>query len=164
MIVVTGPESTGTRMMSRMLGQAGGIVRHWPLPQGNVARWPPLPSEGDVVIMVRDRRSTICAQIAAGHVVDQEQAEKNVRRAYRTIFEQLPGRNWFIVSYESLARESALTDLCKALGLLGVPIDRWQDANAKYYGGEEWSDHRNVNGFDVLEHHRKAHKEARCEQ
>lgn len=135
-ILVTGAESTGTRLMSRLLRQAGAKTMHAVMPfatPSTVVWHTRLQRNADgAVVMFRDLRSTIQSQVRVGHAPTEQQALEHVRRAYVEIFEQL-ACPWFPVTFESLERPEAIMDVCKALGLPGVPDEEWRDENAKYY-------------------------------
>lgn len=165
MILVTGAEATGTRMMARMVNEAGGSALHWPMPQGTRGVWRPVPECSAALVMVRDAHATVAAQVAAGHVVNPAQATANIRRAYLLIFAALANQRtlFTVVSYESLARPEALGALFALVGLDGSAVTtRWQDANAKHYGGPAWEDHRNVNGLPVAPAAVQAHRKNRA--
>jgi hypothetical protein len=144
-ILVTGAESTATRMMCRMVAEAGGEPIHAVLPKSrDKTRFPDgewhllvRDSKPDAaVVMFRDLMPTITSQTER-HVESEEKAWQNLRQAYVTIMEQLPAAiPWFPVTFESLARPEAVTYLMKQLGLPCLPEEQWQDANAKYYGGD----------------------------
>lgn len=164
-IVVTGPESSGTRMLTRMLREAGGSVVHRPMPYGGkrkakdangrsvripgTAVWPELvDDEPDVVVVVeRDLRSTIRSQVEVGHVADEDEALAAIRRAYLDIATQLAALKvpFWPVAYGAMSRPEARADLCGWLGLdAGKITTVWCNANAKYYGGPAWSDRRSL--------------------
>lgn len=164
MISVTGPESTGTRYVTRILTQAGGIVRHWPLPQGNIAKWLPLQKSEAVIIMVRDVKATICSQVESGHVRNEIEAQTNIQKAYSMIISQISTWTspWWLVSYESLGRPEAILDLCARLNLNGYNItESWIDANSKYYDGPILSNHKNIHGLEVSQKLKDAHRISR---
>lgn len=157
-VLVTGPEASGNRMLCRMLTEAGAVVLHKPMPMSTHWRpgMPGTPETWDgawtdlgalewdaAVVIVRDPVCTVKAQVAAGHVTDERRATDRTRRALVAIFDQLGAtvRPWWLVTYEGLARPEAVAGLCGLLGLDGTPVTRWEDANAKWYGGPEWSDH-----------------------
>lgn len=159
-VLVTGPESSGNRMLCRILTEAGAAVLHKPMPMST--HWQPgMPGgreawdgawtdlvalEWDVAaIITRDPWCTIEAQVGAGHVRDEAQAVRRTRQSLIEIYRQLAttSRPWWPITYESLSRPEAVTELCLRLGLDGGRVEtRWQDANSKYYGGDEWSDRR----------------------
>lgn len=159
-VLVTGPEASGNRMLCRMLTEAGAEILHKPMPMSTHWRpgMPGNPTEWDglwpdfagwdwdaAVVITRDIYCATRAQVRAGHVPTFDKALDRTRRALVEIYRQLGDldRPFWPVTYESLARPEALASLCAILGLDASQIlTRWQDANAKHYGGPEWSDHR----------------------
>lgn len=158
-ILVTGPESSGNRMLCRMLTEAGATVLHKPMPMSTHWR-PGMPGTPDTwdgvwtdfatlewdaaVVIHRDIACTIRAQVAAGRVRDEQHAIDRTRRAVANIYTRLGNldRPWWTVTYESLARPEAVADLCARLDLDATKVrTTWRDANAKHYGGEAWEDH-----------------------
>lgn len=136
-------------MVTRILREAGGQVIHRAFPHGgskagrpDSAVWPDLRTESidAAVVTSRDLRSTVRSQLACCHVDTEERALANIRRAYRDIFAQLTVPFW-PVTYESLWRPEAVADLCGWLGLDFTRVQTSvQDANAKWYGGPEFTD------------------------
>jgi SAM-dependent methyltransferase len=133
-ILVVGPESSGTRLWTRILMAAGcaGDDTH-------EQRWDAgLPEDEDLIVWrrsiphlgswyrigldvqklreagfrvlgivtMRDWRSLIRSQVAANHVAEFDEAMENVRLAYQIIFRHLNDLNipCFIMSYESLVQ------------------------------------------------------------
>ncbi len=159
-VLATGPESSGNRMLARMLTEAGASVLHKPMPMSTHWR-PGMPGTAETwdgawtdlsaldwaaaVVIHRDWRCTIQGQVDAGHVRDEAHAIARTRTAIANIYAQLAAvdRPWFTVTYESLRSPQAVADLCARLGLDGSAVrTRWHDANAKHYGGAEWGEHR----------------------
>lgn len=151
-VLVTGPESSGNRMLCRMLAEAGAQVLHKPMPMSTHAErypdglWPTFTDwEWDAAVVIhRDLRCTLNGQLAQGHTRDLDHATTRTRKAIVSIYTQFGAsdRPWWPVTYESLARPEAVTDLCDRLGLDASQVrTRWEDANAKHYGGPAWSDH-----------------------
>jgi len=144
--LVLGPESTGTRLATRILMAGGchGSDGHYQ-PVGNgfgdldpvVWRrsvphndtWPKLSQlvakcggrEVHVVITVRDWWCTAMSQVAVGHAETLERAIVNTRRAYGRIFCQVAtlGIPYTVLSYESfvLNPRETQTALLRSLGL-----------------------------------------------
>jgi hypothetical protein len=157
-VLVTGPESSGNRMLCRMVTEAGAHVLHHPMPMsthwrpgmpGTAATWDGHWSDfaalewDAALVVVRDPICTLAAQVAAGHVRDSDHAARRYRASLASIFAQLAAATepWWVVPFESLARPEAAVGICRLLGLDGEPSTCWEDANAKHYGGEPWSDH-----------------------
>jgi LPS sulfotransferase NodH len=132
--LVFGPESSGTRLMTRILILAGcqgswGHYQHYDhhFPKDSPIVWrrsvPHARQWPDIVDMVTSLRNAgysvkavvttrhwwpmICSQVKAGYVPCLDTARKNVRRAYRHIFSSLEQANveYVIVSYEALVEE-----------------------------------------------------------
>jgi len=157
-ILVTGPEASGTKMVARMLAEAGGTVLHKPMPMST--RYPDLtdPSKlahpdglwhdftsfewDQAVVIIRHPAWTVAAQADIGHTRSIDHAIERTRQALVNIFAQLgpSGRPWWCVSYEGLEKREAVAALCDLLGLDGTVVTGYRDANAKWYGGAHWSD------------------------
>jgi hypothetical protein len=138
-------------MLVRMLTEAGATVLHHPMPMSTHTSedgvWTVFSRlEWDAaVVITRDFHCTIKAQVEAGHVRDEAHAIERTRAALTNIYVQLGicNKPWFPVTYESLARPGAVHALCRLLGLDDLKVRTvWHDANAKHYGGAEWSEHR----------------------
>lgn len=88
-VIVTGPESSGTRFVSRWLEQHPDIVaRHWSLPSGEgwLRHWPTDHGYGGeqpdaLVLVMRNFEATCASQIARALVYDRLAAEANVTLA-----------------------------------------------------------------------------------
>lgn len=129
--LVLGPESSGTRLMTRLLIAAGCfgdsgheqrlddyglehaakvIVWRRSLPHGG--EWPLIPHmveqllmhdyEVTAVVMSRDWHSMIISQQQAPHAETVEEAVCNIRTAYGMIFAGLRGTPFEVVNYEAL--------------------------------------------------------------
>jgi hypothetical protein len=144
--LVYGAESSGTRLLTRILILAGcsgddGHEQRWDnlAPSGDLVVWrrsfPHAREVPDVVAMAdrlrllgysvqalvisRDWYAAARSQVKAGHVPDVVMAERNLSNAYPYIFRGLAAANcpWRGVSYESLASKSTRRALLAALGL-----------------------------------------------
>lgn len=130
--LVVGPESSGNRLMTRLLVAAGcqGEGDH-------VQRWdthPPVSEEPivwlrsvpharqtpdivamvrrlwargykvKVVVMLRDWHSTLASQVRMGHVKSKDQGQRHIRDAYVWIFSQVAEASvpFYVVSFEAL--------------------------------------------------------------
>lgn len=118
--LVTGPESSGTSLVSRILRRAGAEVCHRSATYGE--RWQSLRELADtcdvVVIVFRDPFSTMASQEAEG--LDMKPALDKLRRGYREIFGSLLGSTdrVFVVTYEQLVLDRAsIVPLLSHLGL-----------------------------------------------
>lgn len=135
---VTGPESSGTRLMTRLLMAAGcyGDDDHeqrldnaipdneplivWRRSVPHRGKWSQvnvalnaLQLKGyktTVIIMSRDWHSMAISQELAPHAVDVDAAQSNIRRAYRHIFACITDTDRFeIVNYEALVQRPVKT-------------------------------------------------------
>lgn len=153
-ILVVGGESTGTRLMTRILCGMGfygdgdhaqrldSVIPQYPsivwrrsVPHAGV--FPPLNEmaeklrgmgyEVSALVMTRDWHCTAKSQVAATHVKTEEQALANLRKAYAHIYEQLKDVPFMMVSYEALVLRPEKV-IWQALGLPTV-----NDENEKWY-------------------------------
>lgn len=137
-VLVAGPESTGGRLMARILEPVVDVV-HFSLPMGpsrGRRYWPPATDwEGErfdrAVIMVREWHAAASSQ-ARNHGQDDPYA--TMRNAYRALVDiEVP---WWIVTYESLLvhPHATVEHLCKWLGVLAPDLPEIKDGNLKWYG------------------------------
>lgn len=133
--------------MTRVLTEAGGEVLHRPMPMtmrfAKEGIWPYFRPHGCpmFVVMFRDVYSTVRAQITAGRVKTEEEGIERIHEAYHAIFQQIENLLWTPVTYESLGTDGVVERICERLGLDSSRVmSQWKDANAKYYGGEHFSD------------------------
>lgn len=160
--LVTGPESTGTRMMVRSFVLLGipelsfprrffwpfdeidvpknSLVLHVGMPMGGV--WTDLwevskrmRNEGKEIVpicMTRDWYAMSQSQVNRGFVGNQEQAIINAREAMRRISQQLP--DFYLVSYEQYCLNRQYRKIVfDRWGLPEPPIDIHY-GNDQYYG------------------------------
>lgn len=139
--IVVGSESSGTRLLTRVLIQGGcygdhthfqkfdrepfngedPIVWRRSVPHGPEHRGLALDAmlgrlakyKVIVVIIVRNWDATEKSQVAAPHVSQVHQAKTNIKRAYLSIFQQIHylGLDYEIVTYESLVANPVRTQL-----------------------------------------------------
>ena len=154
-VLVAGPESSGTKLLTQLINEAGGEAIHLSMPYGGGPRpgfvdWPDLDSaQADVVVIsARDPYALICSQIENEHVDSEAWSLRRIQEAYRRIFAWLTvsGLPFFVIPYEALvlqpdakARFVELLELNPESVTLNV-----QDANSKYYGGTFFRDQRTV--------------------
>ena len=160
--IVLGPESSGTRLTTRLLIAAGceggdGRAQVWDthtptadlivwrrsVPHGG--EWPDigrmlvqLEWEGYapfVVITIRDWLPTIRSQVANHPPGSEKEAIAHIREAYRQIFNAIGERPFDFANYDALvARPQAAADaLLKRIGLPSVEGVPIFDGNAKHY-------------------------------
>lgn len=131
--VVLGPESSGTRLTTQLLIDAGcyGDATHiqrldlqgapawawsvvWRRSAPFCRSWPDLSAlvnhvgalgyQVTAVVTVRDWYAMVQSQIRAGHVADEAQALAHIQRAYRLIFNSIAGVPFVTCVYESLVQ------------------------------------------------------------
>jgi hypothetical protein len=153
-ILVVGGESTGTRLMTRILCHMGyyGDDGHeqrldsvipqypaivWRRSVPHARQFPPLRDMAaqltamgytvSALVMSRDWYAASKSQIAAGHVASEDEAITNLRKAYPYIYEQITGVPYRVVNYEALIQRPAAV-MWQVLRLPEV-----RDENGKYY-------------------------------
>lgn len=154
-ILVTGGESTGTRLMTKILCSMGyyGDSGHeqrlddvipqypaivWRRSIPHARQFPPLAQMAttlrdmgytvSALVMTRDWYCAAKSQVIAGHVASEEEGLCNLRKAELHIAEQLRDVHYIRVSYEGLVQRPEMT-VWRALNLPTV-----KDENEKYYG------------------------------
>lgn len=143
-IVVTGPESSGTRLMARILETTEADVLHRTMPYKWDPHWPTEDDFGGfqpdvLLVMLRDEEITARSQLRRGHVPSLRHAFENVDAGLRRLarWAAVHGVMCLFVSYEKLVADprSALTFLSSRLGI-GYPnsSEAIVDGNAKYVG------------------------------
>jgi len=163
--LITGGESTGTRMLVRSFVLLGipeiEIDRRfdWPygeldLPDGDIVFHAGIPRGGEwldlwevskrfrnegkevyPLVMTREWNATAQSQVNRKFVDTLEQAEENLRQAYRAITQQLNG--YIFVSYEQFCLEPQYrASIFKRFNLKNSPIDIHY-GNRQYYKGEK---------------------------
>ena len=118
--------------------QPTGRLPGWATEHGNVIT--ALQAMGYTVVGIiisRDWHCTTESQVAAPHVADTEEGRQLNMSCWRNIFANLPeGVEYEIVSYESLVQrpQRVVECLYQRWGLdASQPVERIEDANAKYY-------------------------------
>ena len=161
--LVTGPESSGTRLMTRALIAAGcfGDAGHeqrldggipdgtspivWRRSVPHKQRYPDLTRLVErlrtheyvvqAVVTTRDWHAMLRSQVALGHTPDIGKARHRTRRAYLHIFKHLDalGVPYIVASYESLVQRPRRA-LAAIAGELGLPAP----VVDVYDGNEKW--------------------------
>lgn len=162
-ILVVGPESSGTRLMTAALIAAGctGDATHeqrfdespphqrlivwrrsyphfhdWPNSKARINRLRDAGYDVAVAVMSRDWHCMSASQVRSRHVPDRSTALSNIRRAYVEIFEALRSTTspFVVVSYESLAHYREAA-LKRTLAEFGLKpaAIEIRDANRKYF-------------------------------
>ena len=127
-VVVTGPESSGTRFVSQWLEAHPEVVaRHWSMPSGEAwaRHW---PTDHDfegaapdaIVFVVRDFEATIASQIDRDMVTCREEAEANIVQAHLRVLAWAVshGCPLYPLAYESITADHSRFDAL--FGWLGV--------------------------------------------
>lgn len=162
--LVLGPESSGTRLLTRIFinagcyGDAGDVQRLdegltgesmivWRRSVPHNRAWPDITEmiadlraaeyEVQSIVTSRDWAAMTQSQASAGHVPSPEAAIENLWRVYPFITGQLAAHHvpYFMVSYDSLVQRPA-----KVLRWLSrqtgttLPVVEIYDGNAKWYG------------------------------
>jgi len=168
--LVLGAESTGTRLVTRLLISSGCAgdgdhVQRWDsetpvgplvvwrrsIPHDKV--WPDIGAMIDflraqsydvgAVVTVRDWTAAVPSQVAIGHVSDEATALRQTRAAYPFIFAALlrHGIPYVIAIYESMVRRpEAVGRLLDMLGLPRVQHEEILDGNEKWFKEPEGSE------------------------
>lgn len=162
---VVGPESSGTRLMTKILMccgcrgtdsdwqafdsgftcDGGHIVYRRSIPHSKV--WPNLKTTVThmeiagfmpyLVVMTRDWLAMMKSQIARGHVLNQRQADENIRDAYAEIFStaNTVSGKWCMISYEALVtNKNYMDEMVSMLGLIQESeFPAFKNMNSKHY-------------------------------
>ena len=107
MIVCTGPESSGTRLVNRIVATSGLAHRHRSMPNANDWNLGLLP--GDVVVAVRrELMGTARSAVAAGHAASLSAALRRRDAAVALIEDQVEvaGVPVLWIDYEALLTEA----------------------------------------------------------
>lgn len=113
-VIATGPESSGTKLMARLLDHSPHLTAlHRSMPHGGLAErhWPTDQDFDEfkpdaVVAMRRDKKITAISQVRTGHVVNVEEAYRNIQMANQLLHAWLARTSVpaFQVSYGGLVR------------------------------------------------------------
>ena len=143
-VIVTGPESSGTRFVSRWLEAHPDVAaRHWSMPAGEswARHWPPDHDfDGEpplaVVMVLRNFEATIASQVNRRMVSCHEEAEANITQTYLRILTWTlsHGFQLYPLIYDTIVEHpETMADLFRWLGV--DPVDCPEDpvdANAKW--------------------------------
>lgn len=141
-VAVIGGESSGTRLMARLLSRAGCEVLHrsFPYEGAPLRHWPMAAVAGyepdAVVVMTRDWWASVPSQVRAGHVPDEATALANLRHAWQLTAQVAAGHDWVAVGYESLVQRPAVVvaNVCHWLGIPAPDVGEIFDGNNRYLG------------------------------
>lgn len=150
-IMVMGPESSGTRFLTRCFIKAGcagqytheqAFDKELPLPEHPIVWRRSVPYWGEwpdiahclfrltrigyiphAVVITRDWYATACSQVANKHALDVELAERQMQRAMRYIYSNLmeAGVDFTWVTYEGLVQRPKAT-LEWLMERFGLPV------------------------------------------
>lgn len=145
-VIVTGPESSGTRFVSRWLEANPEVVaRHWSMPSGErwMRHW---PTDHDfdaehadaMVFVVRSFDATAASQHAREMVTCRAEAEANIVQAHLRAFSWAVshGVRTFPLIYDTVVADPVRFDaVFDWLGVEPVPCpEPIIDGNAKWHG------------------------------
>jgi hypothetical protein len=123
MILVCGPERSGTTPLTRYLQAAGLDVEHRSYPDGGW--WPDRGSYTHVVAVTRWMPDVIAAQVARRFQPDERAARSHIGLARRLIAEQYGSHPGYLeVTYEALAQQQVRRDLAVIVGATTADADR----------------------------------------
>jgi len=143
-VVVLGGESTGGRLVARLLGADAGLaVEHYSMPHGGGAarHWPTdceLADAAPAAVLVTIRAWVpMVASKAAHHVPNMAHAEREAAEAYERIFAWLhsSGHRWRWLVYEALVArpEATMAGVWRWLGRPVLPpTELIEDGDAKW--------------------------------
>lgn len=149
-VLVTGPESSGTKMLSSLLRQAGAEVTHSsPNYKSEQDHHPHDMKDFDaVVLIVRNGYCNAQSMLDAGHAESEKEAKWMIGNGLKFILSNhgLWTDNLYVVTYESLVHErESIVQLCESLNLdVSQTTDKIGDGNVKYYGGDHFRDQREL--------------------
>lgn len=159
-LIVAGPESSGTHLVTDILCELGGVteemrrwdawlpteeelaVIRWSFPHAK--RWPDIVHTRQTlslrgyqvrqIITMRDQNALIKSQIAHHHVGSEREARRNIGEAYRRLFGNLVDYP-ILVAYDSLVRRprAFVAWLAEELRLQGDVTFKITDETAKHY-------------------------------
>jgi hypothetical protein len=149
-ILVTGPESSGTKYVAALLEYGGGEVLHRSQPNGydwlDLGRMLDEPSSGYdspmppmdwVIITIRGLMAHTQSMIRRNIETSWETAESRRRAALGSLDRVLGDPRVVVVTYESLAHQAERVCLLEFLGLntdaAGAEDVAYHDQNWKYY-------------------------------
>lgn len=137
-ILVTGPESSGTRYLTALLKDGGANVLHRSQPEG--PDWIDVRAMLDdfdaAAIVLRGRLAQVRSQQHRGIVNTDDAGFDRHRRAMRSLAPIFGDERVVVVTYESLAYPAERRHLLCTFGLDVGAADRqpFYDENSKHYG------------------------------
>lgn len=137
-LLVTGPESSGTRYVTALLKDGGGNVLHRSQPEG--ADWIDVRAMLDdfdaCVVVLRGRLAQVRSQQFRGITSTDEDGFTKLRRSLHAVAPILGDERVVVVTYESLMYPAERRHLLGTFGLDQGAADRceWFEENVKHYG------------------------------
>lgn len=132
-VVCTGPESSGTRLLTQIVAGMGVEAVHRSIPQGNDWEWYQREDYDAAVVIVRDFYPAARSKVTNRHCGDLGTSERELREAIAVI-PMLPYR-WTLVTFSNLVTrpEKVAEEIAEFLGVEVGPLPEIRDANAKWY-------------------------------
>lgn len=140
-VLVTGPESSGTRWLTALISDAGADALHRSQPEG--VDWIDMAAMVDdfdhVVVIIRGLLAHLRSQILPEHSIepDEQSATRRRRKALARLAPILGHPKVTVVTYESMRHRAEVVYLLRTLGLDETAVYRrpWTDQNPKHYDG-----------------------------
>lgn len=135
-VLATGPESSGTNALTRLLEAGGAETVHRSQPEG--PDWIDLEAMLDdfdaVVVIIRGRLGHLSSCLRRGIEPDYPTADARRRKALARLAPILGHPKVHVVTYESLSEFPERTALLDDLGLdpQGAFVEAWTNENRKY--------------------------------
>lgn len=138
-VLCTGPESSGTRLLTRIVATGEGIEAiHRSIPHyQSWDLWVPEVGEIDKVVFIsRAWNPTIQSQVARGLVEYEAQSIAHLQRAHVEFAKQIGDKPWWYVIYHNLIYrpDIVLSDLEEFLGVSVELPEEVYNANFKWNG------------------------------
>lgn len=137
-VLITGPESSGTRYVTALLAAGGAETLHRSQPEG--LDWIDLAAMLDdfdaIVVMIRGQLAQVRSQQTCGIEKDDESALVRRRKALARVAPIFGDPKVSVVTYESLGHPRERRYLVESLGLDWVAANSdasWEEGNAKHY-------------------------------
>lgn len=135
-ILATGPESSGTNALTRLLTAGGAEAVHRSQPEG--PDWIDMEAMLDnfdrVVVVIRGLHGHVASLLRREIEVTSQKANARRRKALAHLAPILGDPRVTVVTYESMFRTEQRAHLLELLGLdpAGATAEEWLDENEKY--------------------------------
>lgn len=135
-VLATGPESSGTNALARLLEAGGAEAVHRSQPEG--PDWLDLPAMlkdfDAAVVVIRGRQGHLASYRRRGMASTHHEAEARRRRSLAGVAAVLGHHKVEVVTYESMQDPAERRALLEALGLdpAAAEDEEWTDENRKY--------------------------------